>query len=83
MTLSELSTQYRQQAEIIKRQIQDRKRKIKHSASNPFLKGKYEHEISILEEMYREVMIAANALEHYYEDRSGEKSNERANRFIR
>lgn len=52
MTLSELSMQYRQQAEIIKRQIQDRKRKIKHSASNPFLKGKYEHEISILEEMY-------------------------------
>ena len=68
MTLSELSMQYRQQSEIIKRQI-DRKRKIKHSASNPFLKGKYEHEISILEEMYREVMIAANALEHYYEDR--------------
>ena len=69
MTLSELSMQYRQQSEIIKRQIQDRKRKIKHSASNPFLKGKYEHEISILEEMYREVMIAANALEHYYEER--------------
>lgn len=51
MTLSELSMQYRQQVEIIKRQIQDRKCKIKHSASNPFLKGKYEHEISILEEM--------------------------------
>lgn len=39
MTLSELSMQYRQQSEIIKRQIQDRKRKIKHSASNPFFEG--------------------------------------------
>lgn len=73
MTLKELAAQYRKDAKIIEERIEERKKKLKrlnHSQLSPYRMGlqcQLEREIIILEDMYREAVITADKLEHYYE----------------